>query len=158
VKRLGNLDHAELRQALMLKAIDVFAGTNGAPERDWSAELLALYGGLADQADANCRERDAARIPGTRPSLPLAAYAGTYLHPAWGEFVIEERGGRLFGVNGAGAHNAGPLEHWHYDTFRIAFEDDLGSTVTLQFVLGPDATVTQLLGGGNDKYRYDRVR
>jgi CubicO group peptidase (beta-lactamase class C family) len=155
---LGNLDHAELRQALMLRAIDVFAGTNGAPARDWSAELLELYGELQQRADASRRENDAKRIAGTRPTLPLAAYAGTYTHPAWGPFVIEARDGRLHGTNGAGAQNAGPIEHWHYDTFRMTFGDGRGGPVTLQFVIGSDGTVTQLLGGGRDKYTYDRAR
>ena len=40
---LANLDHAELRHALML---DVFDRYLGRPRRDWSAELLKLYGDL----------------------------------------------------------------------------------------------------------------
>jgi CubicO group peptidase (beta-lactamase class C family) len=155
---LGNLANAELRQALMLQAIDVFAGTNGAPARDWSAELLELYGGLQQQADSNRRENDEKRVAGTRPTLPLAAYVGTYTHPAWGPFVIEERDGRLYGTHGVGAQNTGPLEHWHYDTFRMTFGDGRGHPTTLQFVIGTDGAVTQLLGGGQDKYTYDRVR
>ncbi|HEV7590809.1 MAG TPA: serine hydrolase domain-containing protein, partial [Longimicrobium sp.] len=37
---LANLDHAELRHALLYRVLDLYTG---APERDWSAELRALY-------------------------------------------------------------------------------------------------------------------
>jgi CubicO group peptidase (beta-lactamase class C family) len=155
---LGNFPDAGLRKALMLRAIDIFAGTNGAPVRDWSAELMELYDGLQQQADSRQKENDELRVLGTRPTLPLAAYVGEYLHPAWGSFIIEELDGRLYGTHGAGEQNTGPLEHWHYDTFRITFGDGRGRPTTLQFIIGADGTVTQVLGGGSEKYRYDRPR
>ena len=51
---LANLDHAELRHALMYKVFDRFIG---APERDWSAEFLKLYRRLKRQADEAREER-----------------------------------------------------------------------------------------------------
>ena len=39
---LANLDHAEVRHALMYKVFDLYAGN---PERDWSAELRRLFSG-----------------------------------------------------------------------------------------------------------------
>ena len=36
---LANLDHAELRHALMYKVFDLYTGK---PERDWSADLLKV--------------------------------------------------------------------------------------------------------------------
>jgi hypothetical protein len=59
-----------------------------------------------------------ARAAGTRPSLPLARYAGRYSNDLFGE--IEVRSGpagklewRLADLPFA------PLAHWHYDSFRI---------------------------------------
>ncbi|MEO0339205.1 MAG: serine hydrolase domain-containing protein, partial [Bacteroidota bacterium] len=40
----GNLDHAELRHALMLKAIDVFVKEDNA--RDWGEEINTMYSGF----------------------------------------------------------------------------------------------------------------
>ena len=45
---LGNLDHAELRHAIMYTVIDRYAGRR---DHDWSAEFLKLYDGLRSEAD-----------------------------------------------------------------------------------------------------------
>src|ERR1019366_7104182 len=57
----GNIDHAEFRHALMYKAFDLFAGTNGQPARDWSAEFLTLYGDAEKRAQSACGTGRAAR-------------------------------------------------------------------------------------------------
>src|SRR5215471_1957882 len=44
---LGNLDHAELRHAVMYAVIDRYAGRH---DRDWSAEFRKLYDGLKAEA------------------------------------------------------------------------------------------------------------
>ena len=154
---LGNLDHAEVRHALMLRAVDVFTGTNGAPVRDWSTELSALYGAQRRRADSLRTVNEARRIAGTRPTLPLSAYAGTYTHPAWGTFIVTERGGSLHLQAGVGPQNTGPLEHWNYDTFRVTFGDGRSSPSIIQFVLGTDGSVSRLLLGGNDSYAFTRA-
>lgn len=153
----GNLDHAEVRHAIMLRAIDVFAGTNGRPVRDWNAELLALYGGLHARADSARAALDARRVANTTPSLPLAAYAGTYAHPAWGEITVSEREGGLWLRTGAGPQNLGPMRHWHYDTFRATLGDGRGGPTTVQFALGPDGKVARLLLEGSDEYAFTRT-
>jgi CubicO group peptidase (beta-lactamase class C family) len=154
---LGNLDHAEVRHALMLRAIDTFAGTNGAPARDWSAELLALYGGQRRRADSARAVIEVRRVAGTRPTLALGAYAGTYVHPAWGALVVTERGGSLHLRAGGGVQNAGPLQHWHYDTFRVSFGDGRGRPSVVQFALAPDGTVHHLVLDGSDEYTFTRA-
>lgn len=116
----GNLDHAEFRHALMWKLFDAYTG---APARDWSKELLALYGGMHAEAKAAEAKQEAARVRGTKPSHALAAYAGTYRHPAYGDITIAHAGGALQLAMGPLADNAGSLQHWHYDTFRVKLGD-----------------------------------
>ena len=84
---LANLDHAELRHALMYTVFDRYAG---APERDWSAELLELYSGIRRQADETREKEDAKRVRGTTPSLPLTEYAGTYSDPLRGDVEVSQ--------------------------------------------------------------------
>lgn len=61
------------------------------------------------------KKREAERVLGTSPSRPLAQYAGTYEHPAYGTVTIAESDGRLtFGRGPATT----VLEHFHYDVFR----------------------------------------
>jgi CubicO group peptidase (beta-lactamase class C family) len=57
---------------------------------------------------------EAARIPNTKPTLDLSAYAGTYFHPAFGNTRVERDGERL--IVRFDAENL-TLEHYNYDTF-----------------------------------------
>ena len=82
---LGNLDHAELRHALMLRVFDLYG--DGEP-RDWSADLLELYDELAAGAEKRAAERDAERITGTSPTLPTERYAGTYSDELYGTVTV----------------------------------------------------------------------
>lgn len=115
---LANLDHAELRHAILYRAMDLYAGE---PRRDWSQEFLKLYGGLeAAGRAAEARER-AARVTGTRPSLDLTRYAGTYSDSLYGDVVVTHQDGRLRLAFGKGF--VGWLSHWHYDTFEVTWDD-----------------------------------
>jgi hypothetical protein len=111
---LANLDHAELRHALMYRVFDLYSGR---PARDWSAELLTTYGRVRARA-AGVQPR---RVPDTQPSLPLERFAGTYTHPTYGSAEVTLRDSTLrFAF---GHDRVGPLTHWHYDTFQAQWED-----------------------------------
>lgn len=64
---------------------------------------------------------DPPRVRGTAPSLPLGAYAGTYVDPLYGEMQVKLENGKL-ALYFAG-DEAADLEHWHYDTFRVRWRD-----------------------------------
>lgn len=113
---LGNLDHAELRHALMFKAIDLFV-TSG--NRDWSKEFLKLYQSIKDSTKKYQNEADAKRVMNTKPTLPLENYAGTYSSPLYGEVVIDEKDGQLkMNINHILPVT---LTHWNYDTFKCHY-------------------------------------
>ena len=114
---LANLDHAELRHAIMYTVFDRFAGR---ADRDWSAEFLKLYTGLAKEADAERAKKEAARVRGTSPSVPLEKLAGTYSDPLHGDVTVSADGGALQIRYGSGY--VGTLEHWHYNTFRATWK------------------------------------
>jgi CubicO group peptidase (beta-lactamase class C family) len=137
---LANLDHAELRHALMYTVFDRYLGR---PARDWSADLRGLYGGLAAEAAAGRAKADAERVNGTSPTLPLDRYVGRYTHPIYGTLVVAKRGAGLHATYGTG--HAGPLEHWHYDTFRAVWDAKWRGTSPATFQIdgrGRVATVT----------------
>jgi CubicO group peptidase (beta-lactamase class C family) len=137
----GNLDHAEFRHALMLKVFDLFLG---GPSRDWNGELLRLYAGLRARSDSARAVQDRQQIPGTHPSHPLGAYAGTYSHPIWGRVVVEQVGDGLVLSIGTNPQLRGPLRHWHYDSFRAELGDGRESPDLVQFGVGTDGQVTEL--------------
>jgi CubicO group peptidase (beta-lactamase class C family) len=127
---LANRDHTELRHALMLNVVDRFTG---AGERDWSADLLKLYGGLQAEADAVRKKQENARVAGTSPTLPLARYAGRYSDPLYGDVMVSLEGDRLRA--GYGTAFVGTLEHWNYDTFRATWDAAWRGTALVTFVL-----------------------
>lgn len=140
---LANLDHAELRHALMYRAFDLWGGV--ADGRDWSADLQKLYGDIQARARESLVAAEESRVPDTTPSLPLEAYAGTYVDPLYGqvEVALEDGSLRLR----AGELKA-TLEHWHYDTFRGAWSRRWMGTTLATFHLDARGRVAslQLLG------------
>jgi CubicO group peptidase (beta-lactamase class C family) len=61
-------------------------------------------------------------VAGTRPSLELAAYAGSWFHPAFGEVKVELAEGQLALKFDAMTL---PLQHFNYDTFKAEQLDAL---------------------------------
>ena len=117
---LTNMNGSVLTYVLMNKTWDLHLK---APPRDWSAEMRKSYDVLASQAREAQKRIEAQRVTGTRPSLPLAQYAGTFVDSMYGEAVISERNGQLHISRGPAWQGA--MEHWHFDTFRT----DWGSPV-----------------------------
>ena len=67
----ANLDHAELRHAIMYKALDLFAfNDNG---RDWHTEVFELYEGFREESIKKSRKKLDERIKNTSSSLSLAS-------------------------------------------------------------------------------------
>lgn len=153
----GNMDHAEFRHALMLKTLDIFAGTNGQQVNDWSGEFRSLYTALQAAGEGAQKAADAKRVTGTRPTLALAQYAGTYTHPAWGDLVLTFAEGVLRMRVGVGPQNAGPLAHWHYDTFRATLGDGRGGPTQLTFAIDPEGKVAKVSLFGSDDYTFTRT-
>jgi hypothetical protein len=90
---------------------------------------------------------DAKRVVGTKPSLPLAHYAGAYADSLYGSVAVRLERGRL--VLTPSAFLAADLEHWNYDTFRVRYRNWWIEPSTATFRLGPDGNVAALdLGDG----------
>ncbi len=130
---LANLDHAELRHALMYRVFDLYTGQ---PPRDWSSELLAHFTRLESQASAAQKQQQQRRVLNTQPSLPLERYAGTYTNATYGTAVVSVSDGKLRFALGRGDES--PLSHWQYDTFQAAWTDERISPSLVVFV--PDGT------------------
>ncbi len=129
---LANLDHAEVRHALMYHVFDLHLGGTS---RDWSAELRKLYGEASDRQRTAVRKAESARVASTRPSLPLGAYAGTYTDSLYGDVDVRVEKGALVARFGSGY--VGDLEHWHHDVFRARWRDRVLGRSFLTFKLDP---------------------
>lgn len=141
---IANLSTSNLQQAVMYRVIDALLGL---PERDWSAEYLALG---RRNAGGSGRAEDE-RIPNTRPSLELPSYAGTYENELYGDARILHQDGHL--VLEYAPDYVADLEHWHHDTFRATWRrPGLGRTF-VTFSLDRRARAARLELDGFGEFR-----
>jgi hypothetical protein len=131
---LANLDHAELRHALMYQVFDMYRSAPKAPSRDWNKAVKALFDSLHAAARAGAPRADSARAStaSREPSLPLERYAGSYVDSTYGTIDVTLAGGALH----ARFENfdVGELKHVAFDSFRSAKEDPLEGSTELTFV------------------------
>ncbi|MGZ7039231.1 MAG: serine hydrolase, partial [Thermoanaerobaculia bacterium] len=118
----------------------------GRPARDWDAYYLAAERESDAKEDAAHAEREAKRVPNTKPSHDLAAYAGTYTNAAYGDAIVTMESGALV------LHwqrVTAPLRHFHYDIFRAESDpDDIDEEVV--FFTGSDGAVNKMTMFGEE--------
>ena len=122
---LGNLDHIELRHALMYAAFDLYGD---GPKRDWSADLLALF---ASKRPPRPTIPAAPHVAVGGPSVPLEKYTGTFADPAYGSIIVTSANGVLSARYDK--IDVGVLDHWDYDVFRSRPKTALDNATALAF-------------------------
>jgi len=133
---LTNLEGNALRESIMYKVFDLFLH---APDRDWS-RVSVVEKASFDSIDAkDTREKEAKRVRGTKPSLELSRYAGTYADSLYGTAHVTMENGHL--VLELAPKLVGDLEHWHYDTFNVVWRDHRDGTNLVTFSLDSDGQV-----------------
>jgi hypothetical protein len=136
---LTNGARTSFPEALVYRVVDAYLG---APARDWSrVRLETSLEFRAKQKQAE-RAQEQARLAGTKPTLPLARYAGTYAQRLMGDARVAVEQERLR-VRLAGWEGA--AEHWHHDTFRVTWSNPELGTSFLTFQLDADGAPTRLV-------------
>ena len=134
----GNLDHTEIRHALMFKAFDLWCFNDNT--KDWSNDFYKLYKDLADTAKAKEKTEENKRVLNTKPSLGLKSYCGKYINTIYGNAdVITEND--LLKINLPNNFNL-KLSHWNYDTFRGVYNDWWIGKSNVQFLLDTNGIVS----------------
>lgn len=110
---LTNMNGTALTSIVRNNIIDRMLGLNPV---DWNNRLLDEAGKAKANEEKNKKEEDTNRVKDTKPSHSMAAYAGTFENPAYGDFVVSVEGESIQ----ANLHGlATPLEHYHYDIFKV---------------------------------------
>lgn len=122
---LGNLDHIELRHALMYEAFDLY---NGGPKRDWSTDLKALFASKRPQRAVAAAAPHVSTAPA---SVPLEKFAGTYADSAYGSITVSVTNGAISARYDK--LDLGQLDHWDNDVFRSRPKTPLANPVPLVF-------------------------
>ena len=136
-------------QVMMNKIRDVFVN---APKRDWNTEAVEQVKRNKAAADEVRRKQDAARAANTKPTLPLAQYAGSYSDTMYGgDVIISEENGKLVMRFSNSPNFVADLEHWHYDTFEIKWRPSVAYNFPRGFV-----TFTIDKDGKTDEIKIDQ--
>ncbi|MBK8518157.1 MAG: serine hydrolase [Saprospiraceae bacterium] len=127
----ANLDHAELRHAIMYKAIDLFVF--GDDSRDWHAETFKLYEEIQQKELDTLKKRKDGRVMNTKPSLNINQYAGIYKNQMLGKLTVSVKNEKLnLNFNDYRSYDA---EHWHFDTFITSKNQRSRSESLFNFIL-----------------------
>jgi CubicO group peptidase (beta-lactamase class C family) len=114
----------------------------GAPPTDWVTAYRELGKLEAAEGEAEVKKAVGKRNADSRPSLPLASYAGRYRDAWYGDVTIEEHAGKLTMSFTHTRQLVGDLEHWQYDTFVARWRDrTLDADAFVTFSLGSDGAI-----------------
>lgn len=136
---LTNQESSHAFDAITYHILDKFLQ---APPFDW----LAAYKKVKAKEDSSTTIKEkstrAARDSSSRPSLPLARYAGTYEDAWYGNVAISMESDKLVLRFCHTPGMVGDLEHWHYDTFFVRWRDrELRADAFVTFALTPAGTI-----------------
>ncbi len=138
---LTNQESDEAFNAITYHVIDHYLG---APPVDWLDAYLKVRARQEERIAAAGRKAAAAPDPGSRPSLPVARYAGTYTDAWYGDIEIAQEGDKLVMRFTHTPSLIGDLEHWQYDTFLVRWRDrELRADAYVTFALDPEGNVEQ---------------
>jgi CubicO group peptidase (beta-lactamase class C family) len=138
---LTNQESGEAFDALAYAIADAYVGGTQTAWLDGYEKIAARNAARQDEAD---RRTASSRNAASKPSLPIARYAGTYRDSWYGDITVTDEGGKLVMRFNKTPLLVGDLEHWQYDTFVARWrERELRADAFVTFSLQPDGTVDQ---------------
>ncbi|TCZ88668.1 serine hydrolase [Lysobacter sp. N42] len=139
---LTNAEVGQAFNAITYSALDTFLDV---PRTDWVAAYGAAFDKAHGDADADWQAHVARRDAASKPSLPLARYAGTYRDPWYGEVVVEPRGDGLQLRFARSKNLVGRLEHWQHDSFIVRWDQRwLNADAFVDFDLDHDGCIREV--------------
>ena len=139
------LTNQEAGGAFMATSTYILDGYLGAPPTDWIAAFLEADALRKAKAEKVVAETGSSRNADSRPSLDLAAYAGTYRDAWYGDVVLTLEGNGLVVTFTHTPLLVGDLEHWQYDSFLVRWRKrDLNADAYVSFALRPDGSIDNM--------------
>jgi CubicO group peptidase (beta-lactamase class C family) len=136
---LTNMESAAM-EPIYLRVLDHYLGA----EYDWRTAWKTVIARIDSATAAGDAAAAAARDSTSRPSLPLAKYAGAYRDPWYGGVTIRQEGDSLVMQFDHTPSLLGDLVHWQYDTFLARWRDrELRADAFVTFALNPDGSIAQ---------------
>jgi len=118
---------------------------NPGKKTDWVAAYDKAVKKFDAHADTSWAKHEAARDKHSKPSLPLAQYAGTYRDPWYGDIVITDQNGKLRLRFSKTKQLVGTMTPWQHDTFIVHWDDrSLDADAFVNFALDDDGHVREM--------------
>ncbi|MDD2634276.1 MAG: serine hydrolase [Bacteroidales bacterium] len=119
--------------------------TKGEMDSKWSNYFLRLEELIANYDKEEQQTWEDTRILDTKPSHNLNDYTGVYQSDVYGDVEVKIKSNKLYIQMLHTSIYHGKLEHWHYDTFSVKFEDAPSlPSGTVSFVDDKYGTITEM--------------
>lgn len=112
-------------------------------KHDWVKLAMDFHKRGLEGEGKRLKKRLEKRVKDTRPSLDLEKYAGSYNDQWYGDASIEFKEGKLIlTLLPTREIFTSPMEHWHYDTFRVDFKDEFLPFGLITFSFDSNGNIT----------------
>jgi CubicO group peptidase (beta-lactamase class C family) len=136
---LTNQESGEAFESIAYRIADHYLN---APATDWIDVFHTFSARQRSMVTSAATKSTEARNAASRPSLPLAKYAGTYADAWYGDITIAQEGDNLVMRFSHTPALVGDFEHWQYDTFAVRWRDrELRADAFITFALNSDGTI-----------------
>jgi len=133
--------HNNLMNAIGNRIIDDFLGI---PDRGWGDRIREGYEENHRRVLAAREAIHAARVQGTSPSVPVAAFGGRFESDLYADASVRLEGEGLVLHLWEDDDMVADLEHWHHDTFRAVWRNRAMREEFVHFTRGQDGGVDAL--------------
>jgi CubicO group peptidase (beta-lactamase class C family) len=135
---LTNAEQGGAFDAILYHVLDYYFHL---PQTDWIAAFKTMKDQDEKEAADIMKKAESGRDANSKPSLPLAKYAGTYNDAWYGPITIRlENGGLLISFDHTPGM-VGELQHWQYETFKAHWRVRTIEDAFVTFSLNPDGTI-----------------
>jgi CubicO group peptidase (beta-lactamase class C family) len=140
---LTNQESGAAFNAVTYRVLDAYL--NPDKKTDWVAVYDKAVKLSEAKADDSLAKHEAARDKNSKPSLPLAQYAGTYRDPWYGDVIISHENGKLRLRFSKTAQLVGTMTPWQHDTFTVRWDDRaLNADAFVNFSMDVDGHIREV--------------
>jgi CubicO group peptidase (beta-lactamase class C family) len=138
---LTNQESGDVYNSIIYAVVDQVMGV---PPTDWTAAYLKVRTRGTSMTAEALKKAAAKRDATVLPSLPLAAYAGTYEDAWYGPIAIALEGGKLVMSFTKSPGMVGDMEHWSRESFVVRWRDrEYRADAYVTFTLDPDGSIVE---------------
>jgi CubicO group peptidase (beta-lactamase class C family) len=135
---LTNQESGAAFRAVTYRMLDHFMGAGATDWRGMFDSLSRQRPTAASASAGSVSVRDST----SRPSLPIARYAGRFTDAWYGDVTVSYNDGKLSMQMVPTPELVGELQHWQFDTFVVRWKDrSLRADAFITFQLAPDGQV-----------------